>query len=58
MKYAFTANARYELSEIVAHYAQEDRRLAVAFVEALDRVLSLLIENPRLGHLVSNWFAG
>lgn len=56
MNYAFTVQARREVSDIVSYYRQEDRRLAVAFVEELDRLLALLVTNPSIGHRVGPLF--
>ncbi|UCG71571.1 MAG: type II toxin-antitoxin system RelE/ParE family toxin [Chromatiales bacterium] len=56
MKTAFTPRARREVSDIAAFYAQEDRRLGVAFIEAFERVLTLLVDNPQLGRVVSSDF--
>jgi plasmid stabilization system protein ParE len=53
---AFTVQARREVSDIVSYYLQEDRRLAVAFVEELDRLLALLVTNPSIGHRVGPIF--
>ena len=56
MKLAYTASARREVREITEFYARQDRRIAVLFIEELDRALALLLENPRLGYLVSPHF--
>ena len=56
MKYAFTARASREVRDVVIFYSRENRRLAVEFIEELDRVLALLLDNPRLGRPVSAIF--
>ena len=49
MKVVFSATARRQLYGIVVAYTRERRSLGVAFMESLDRALSLLRANPGLG---------
>lgn len=56
MKYAFTATASREVRDVAFYYSLENRRLAVEFIEELDHVLALLLDNPRLGHPVGSIF--
>ena len=52
MNISFTETARRQIREITMFYAREHRSFGVAFIEALDRSLRLLVENPQLGHRV------
>lgn len=50
MKCRLDDAAAEELLGAVRHYAQHDRRLGRGFREDFQRAVSLLAENPRLGH--------
>lgn len=54
MKYRFDEPASEELLRAARHYAQVDRRLGRRFIEELHQTVSLLLDNPYLGHRVSS----
>ena len=53
MKFSFDPAASDEFLRAARYYAQANRRLGRRFIEELYRCVSLLLDNPYLGHRVS-----
>lgn len=49
MKYEFHPEAEFEVIEAAAHYESEVPGLGDRFGDEIERVIELLIENPKLG---------
>ncbi|MCU0834759.1 MAG: type II toxin-antitoxin system RelE/ParE family toxin [Chromatiaceae bacterium] len=49
MKYEFHPEAEFEVIEAAAHYEREVPGLGVRFGDEVERVIDLLIKNPKLG---------
>jgi toxin ParE1/3/4 len=52
MKYEFHPEAEFEVIEAAAHYESEVPGLGERFGDELERVIELLIDNPKLGATV------
>jgi toxin ParE1/3/4 len=52
MKYEFHPEAEFEIIEAAAHYESEVPGLGERFGEEVERVIELLLENPKLGAAV------
>jgi toxin ParE1/3/4 len=49
MKYEFHPEAEFEVIEAAAHYEREVPGLGIRFGDEVERVIDLLIKNPKLG---------